>query len=57
MRAACWMRAFPSPASTLSLLAMLKLHADVLEAYVRAGEADMDNSIIIKEVRRRGVKS
>ena len=37
-------------------LSMLELHADVLEACVRAGEADMDNSVIIKEVRRRGVK-
>ncbi len=37
-------------------LAMLELHADVLEACVRAGEADMDNSVIIKEVRRRGAK-
>lgn len=38
-------------------LAMLELHADVLEACVRAGEAELDNSAIIKEVRRRGVKS
>jgi 3-hydroxyisobutyrate dehydrogenase-like beta-hydroxyacid dehydrogenase len=37
-------------------LAMLELHADVLEACVRAGEADMDNSVIIKEVRRRRVE-
>jgi 3-hydroxyisobutyrate dehydrogenase-like beta-hydroxyacid dehydrogenase len=37
-------------------LAMLELHADVLEACVRAGEADMDNSVIIKEVRRRRVQ-
>jgi 3-hydroxyisobutyrate dehydrogenase-like beta-hydroxyacid dehydrogenase len=37
-------------------LSLLELHADVLEACVRAGEADMDNSVIIKEVRRRGVK-
>ncbi len=37
-------------------LAMLELHADVLEACVRAGEAELDNSVIIKEVRRRGVK-
>lgn len=35
-------------------LAMLELHADVLEACVRAGEAELDNSAIIKEVRRRG---
>ena len=37
-------------------LAMLELHADVLEACVRAGEGDRDNSIIIEEVRRRGTK-
>ena len=37
-------------------LPMLALHADVLEACVRAGEGDMDNSIIIEEVRRRGTK-
>jgi 3-hydroxyisobutyrate dehydrogenase-like beta-hydroxyacid dehydrogenase len=35
-------------------LSMLKVHAGVLEACVRAGEADMDNSAIINEVRRRG---
>ena len=38
-------------------LSMLEVHADVLEACVRAGEADLDNSVIIKEVRRRGAKS
>lgn len=43
-------------ASVGQKLAMLELHADVLEACVRAGEANMDNSIIIKEVRRRRVK-
>lgn len=37
-------------------LAMLELHADVLEACVRAGEADMDNSVIINEIRRRRVE-
>jgi 3-hydroxyisobutyrate dehydrogenase-like beta-hydroxyacid dehydrogenase len=37
-------------------LAMLEVHAAVLEACVRAGEADLDNSIIIEEVRRRGAK-
>ena len=37
-------------------LPMLELHAEVLEACVRAGEGDMDNSIIIEEVRRRAVK-
>jgi 3-hydroxyisobutyrate dehydrogenase len=34
-------------------LSMLGVHADVLEACVRAGEADLDNSAVIKEVRRR----
>lgn len=43
-------------ASAGQKLAMLELHADVLEACVRAGEADMDNSVIIKEVRRRRIK-
>ena len=37
-------------------LPALELHLDVLEACVRAGEADLDNSAIIKEVRRRGGK-
>jgi 3-hydroxyisobutyrate dehydrogenase len=35
-------------------LSMLEVHADILEACVRAGEADLDNSVVIKEVRRRG---
>ncbi len=34
-------------------LKMLELHAEVLEACVRAGEADLDNSVVINEVRRR----
>jgi 3-hydroxyisobutyrate dehydrogenase-like beta-hydroxyacid dehydrogenase len=38
-------------------LAMLEVHADVLEACVRTGEADLDNSVIINEVRRRGRKA
>jgi 3-hydroxyisobutyrate dehydrogenase-like beta-hydroxyacid dehydrogenase len=33
-------------------LPMLKVHCDVLEACVRAGEAERDNSIIIEEIRR-----
>jgi 3-hydroxyisobutyrate dehydrogenase-like beta-hydroxyacid dehydrogenase len=37
-------------------LAMLEVHADVLEACVKAGEADLDNSAVIKEVRRRLAK-
>src|SRR6476646_2567049 len=32
---------------------MLEVHADVLEACVRAGEAELDNSAVIKEIRRR----
>jgi 3-hydroxyisobutyrate dehydrogenase len=38
-------------------LKSLEVHADVLEACVKAGEADLDNSAIIKEVRRRGAKA
>jgi len=38
-------------------LSMLGVHADVLEACVRAGEADLDNSAVIREVRRRKAKS
>jgi 3-hydroxyisobutyrate dehydrogenase-like beta-hydroxyacid dehydrogenase len=37
-------------------LKMLEVHAEVLEACVKAGEAELDNSAIIKEVRRRGSK-
>jgi len=37
-------------------LSLLELHADILEACVRAGEADLDNSAVIKEVRRRSDK-
>ncbi len=37
-------------------LAMLEVHAAVLKSCVRAGEADLDNSVVIKEVRRRGAK-
>ena len=38
-------------------LSMLEIHADVLEACVQSGEAELDNSAIIKEVRRRGRKA
>ncbi len=38
-------------------LSTLEVHVDVLEACVRAGEADLDNSAIIQEVRRRGKKA
>jgi 3-hydroxyisobutyrate dehydrogenase-like beta-hydroxyacid dehydrogenase len=34
-------------------LSVLGVHADVLEACVRAGEAELDNSAVIKEIRRR----
>jgi 3-hydroxyisobutyrate dehydrogenase len=34
-------------------LPLLKVHCDVLEACVRAGEAERDNSIVIEEIRRR----
>jgi 3-hydroxyisobutyrate dehydrogenase-like beta-hydroxyacid dehydrogenase len=37
-------------------LPMLKVHCDVLEACVRAGEAERDNSIIVEEIRRRRFK-
>ena len=32
---------------------MLRVHCDVLEACVRHGEAERDNSIIVEEIRRR----
>jgi 3-hydroxyisobutyrate dehydrogenase-like beta-hydroxyacid dehydrogenase len=35
-------------------LALLEIHADVLEACMRHGEGDLDNSAVIKELRRRG---
>lgn len=34
-------------------LPTLNVHCDVLEACVRAGEAERDNSIIVEEIRRR----
>jgi 3-hydroxyisobutyrate dehydrogenase-like beta-hydroxyacid dehydrogenase len=34
-------------------LALLEIHADVLEACVRHGEGDLDNSVVVEEVRRR----
>jgi 3-hydroxyisobutyrate dehydrogenase-like beta-hydroxyacid dehydrogenase len=36
-------------------LSLLGVHADVLEACVRAGEDDLDNSAVIKEIRRRRI--
>jgi 3-hydroxyisobutyrate dehydrogenase len=37
-------------------LNLLEVHEDVLQACVRAGEADLDNSVIIREVRRRATE-
>jgi 3-hydroxyisobutyrate dehydrogenase-like beta-hydroxyacid dehydrogenase len=34
-------------------LPLLEVHADVLEALLRAGEGDLDNSAVIKEIARR----
>jgi 3-hydroxyisobutyrate dehydrogenase-like beta-hydroxyacid dehydrogenase len=34
-------------------LPLLEVHADVLEACMRHGDADADNSIVIEEIRRR----
>jgi putative dehydrogenase len=34
-------------------LPLLKVHAGILEACVRAGESEQDNSIVIEEIRRR----
>jgi putative dehydrogenase len=36
-------------------LPLLEVHGDVLESCLRHGEGDMDNSVIIEEVRRRGI--
>jgi len=35
-------------------LPALAVHCEVLEACVRAGEGDLDNSVIVQEIRRRG---
>jgi 3-hydroxyisobutyrate dehydrogenase-like beta-hydroxyacid dehydrogenase len=35
-------------------LSMLEVHVDVLESCVAHGEGDLDNSVVINEVRRRG---
>jgi 3-hydroxyisobutyrate dehydrogenase-like beta-hydroxyacid dehydrogenase len=35
-------------------LPLLSVNADVLEACVRNGEAELDNSVIVEEIRRRG---
>jgi 3-hydroxyisobutyrate dehydrogenase len=34
-------------------LPLLEIHADVLQACVRNGDGDLDNSIVIEEIRRR----
>jgi len=34
-------------------LKLLGVHAEVLEACLRAGEGDLDNSVVIEEIRRR----
>ncbi len=34
-------------------LPLLEVHADILDACVRAGEGDLDNSVVIEEIRRR----
>jgi 3-hydroxyisobutyrate dehydrogenase-like beta-hydroxyacid dehydrogenase len=38
---------------TKQLLPLLEAHADVLEACVRHGEGELDNSAVIEEIRRR----
>jgi 3-hydroxyisobutyrate dehydrogenase len=38
-------------------LPLLEVHADVLEACVRQGEGDLDNSAVIQEVRRREARA
>jgi 3-hydroxyisobutyrate dehydrogenase-like beta-hydroxyacid dehydrogenase len=37
-------------------LPLLEVHCDVLEACVRAGESELDNSVVVAEIRRRGGK-
>ncbi|MFL6799843.1 MAG: NAD(P)-dependent oxidoreductase [Xanthobacteraceae bacterium] len=37
------------------LLPLLGVHADVLESCVKAGEGDLDNCVVIEEIRRRVV--
>src|SRR5580658_1354056 len=37
-------------------LPLLNIHCDVLEACVRNSEADLDNSVVVEEIRRRGAK-
>jgi putative dehydrogenase len=44
---------FEQAARVKQQLPTLAVHADVLEALVRAGEGDLDNSAVIKEIARR----
>src|SRR4029077_3110675 len=37
-------------------LPLLEVHRDVLESCVRAGESELDNSVVVAEIRRRGEK-
>ena len=37
-------------------LPLLAVHAEVLEACVRQGEGDLDNSVVIEEIRRRAAR-
>lgn len=37
-------------------LPLLSVNCDVLESCVRHGEAELDNSVIVEEIRRRGAK-
>jgi 3-hydroxyisobutyrate dehydrogenase-like beta-hydroxyacid dehydrogenase len=37
-------------------LPLLEVHCDVLESCVRAGESELDNSVVVAEIRRRGGK-
>jgi 3-hydroxyisobutyrate dehydrogenase-like beta-hydroxyacid dehydrogenase len=37
-------------------LPLLEVHRDILTACVRHGEGDLDNSVVINEIRRRAVK-
>jgi 2-hydroxy-3-oxopropionate reductase len=34
-------------------LPLLSVHAEVLEACLRAGEGELDNSVVVEEIRRR----
>jgi 3-hydroxyisobutyrate dehydrogenase-like beta-hydroxyacid dehydrogenase len=38
-------------------LPLLAVHCDVLEACVRTGESELDNSVVVAEIRRRGNKT